>query len=282
MSRSFDERIILYFVKRITTATLFLFVMAVLFTGIGYTRGITSAYFIIGIVMFFLWIWQLGRTLFAEVKGYEVDSYAERFMQSTNLIKNAYNSLDVDEEYMADAKVLQMDGYCCAAIDTEPLYRWDQEDQTARSSNYQRTCFFLDKGLLLTYTEVKSLVDSEYNDSSHIWRIAGIRDVLIEKIPQRCRITPKKESEKIVKEFDTLTIIDENGKKLSYAIGPEQMETAEYIRDRILSKKQTESKLRKPVKKSQPQKVSVNYDSLEKREKQALNVGLIGDELDDL
>ncbi len=275
---------ILYFYKRISTATLFLFAMATMFTGIGYGRGVTSAYFIIGIGLYFLWIWQLFRTLFSDVKGTEVDNAARRFLQSSNLIRNAYHSLQVDEEDVEGAELLQMDGYCCIPLETEPLYRWDEEDQTARSSNYQRTCFFLDRdvAMLLTYTEVRSLVDKEFAESSHIWRFAGIRDILIENIPQRCRITPKKTTEKIAKEFTALTIIGENGERLSYAIGQEQMETAEYIRDAILGMKEKDPQLRKPVKDKEEKKVTIDYDTLDKSEKSTLQVGLIGDDLSDL
>lgn len=282
MSRSFDERIILYFIKKVSTATMFLFVMALLFTGVGYGRGTTSAFFLIGVVLFLLWIWQLIRTLFTEVKGSQVDESAEKFMQTTNLIKNAYISLNVDKEDLKDAQLLRMDGYCCLPIETEPLFRWDEADQKVRSSNYQLTSFFLDKGILLTYTEVKSLVDSEYYEGSHIWRFAGITDVIIEKIPQRCRINNKKDCEKVVKEFDVLTIVGENGERLSYAIGTGQMETAEYIREEVMGTKQTQSKLRKPVRKAQPKQIVIDYDSLDKREKNALQVGMIGDDMGDI
>ena len=282
MSRSFDEIIVLYFIKKISTATMFLFVMSMLFMGVGYGRGVTSVYFIVGIILFLLWIWQLIRTLFSEVKGSQVDESAEKFKQSTNLIKKAHESLNIDEEDLKDAQVLRMDGYCCLPIETEPLFRWDEKDQRVRSSNYQLTAFFLDKGLLLTYTEVKSLVDSEYFEGSHIWRFAGITDVIIEKIPQRCRITSKRDGEKTEKDFDVLTIIGENGERLSYAIGQGQMETAEYIRDAIMGPKETQSRLRKPVRKAQPKQIVIDYDSLDKKEKNALQVGMIGDDLGDI
>ena len=282
MSRSFDEIIVLYFIKKISTATMFLFVMSMLFMGVGYGRGVTSVYFIVGISLFLLWIWQLIRTLFSEVKGSQVDESAEKFKQSTNLIKKAHESLNIDEEDLKDAQVLRMDGYCCLPIETEPLFRWDEKDQRVRSSNYQLTAFFLDKGLLLTYTEVKSLVDSEYFEGSHIWRFAGITDVIIEKIPQRCRITSKRDGEKTEKDFDVLTIIGENGERLSYAIGQGQMETAEYIRDAIMGPKETQSRLRKPVRKAQPKQIVIDYDSLDKKEKNALQVGMIGDDMGDI
>ena len=282
MSRSFDERIALYFVKNISTATLFLLVMAMLFIGVGYSRGLTNAYFLIGILLFVLWIWQLIRTVFSEVKGSQVDASADKFRETTNLIKNAYTALNVSEEDMKEAQMLRMDGYCCLPIETEPLFRWDEEEQKARSSNYQLTCFFLDKGLFLTYTEVKSLVDTEFYEGSHIWRFAGITDVIIEKIPHRCRITNKRDSEKVEKEFDVLTIIGENGERLSYAIGEGQMETAEYIREEVMGTKQTQSKLRKPVRKAQPKQIVIDYDSLDKREKNALQVGMIGDDMGDI
>ena len=282
MSRSFEERIVLYFVKNISTATLFLLVMAVLFTGVGYARGLTNAYFLIGLLLFVLWIWQLIRTIFSEVKGSQVDASAEKFKETTNLIKNAHTALNVSEEDLKDAQLLRMDGYCCLPIETEPLFRWDEAEQKVRSSNYQLTCFFLDKGLLLTYTEVKSLVDTEFYEGSHIWRFAGITDVIIEKIPQRCRITNKRDSEKAEKTFDVLTIIGENGERLSYAIGAEQMETAEYIRETVLGSRQSESRLRKPIRKAQPKQVVIDYDSLDKREKNALQVGMIGDDMGDI
>jgi len=282
VNRSFEERIILYFVKKISTANAFLFIMSMLFTGIGYGRGLTSAYFLIGILLFVLWVWQMFRTIFTEVKGSQVDASAEKFMQTTTLEKNAYESLNVDEEDVAGAEMLRMDGYCCLPIETEPLFRWDENDQKTRSSNYQQTVFFLDKGLLLTYTEVKSLVDTEFYKGSHIWRIASITDIIIEKIPQRCRITSKRESEKVVKEFDVLTIIGENGERLSYAIGQGQMETAEYIKLAVMGTKHIQSKLRKPLRKAQPKQIVIDYDSLDKNEQKALQVGMIGDDMGEI
>ncbi|MBR4411544.1 MAG: hypothetical protein IKT31_09510, partial [Firmicutes bacterium] len=103
-----------------------------------------------------------------------------------------------------------------------------------------------------------------------------------EKIPHRCRITNKRDSEKVEKEFDVLTIIGENGERLSYAIGEGQMETAEYIREEVMGTKQTQSKLRKPVRKAQPKQIVIDYDSLDKREKNALQVGMIGDDMGDI
>lgn len=282
MNRSFEERIILYFVKKISTANAFLFIMSMLFSGIGYGRGLSSAYFLIGILLFLLWIWQMFRTIFTEVKGSQVDASAEKFMRTTNLVKNAYESLNVDEEDVAGAELHRMDGYCCLPIETEPLFRWDENDQKTRSSNYQQTVFFLDKGLLLTYTEVKSLVDTEFYKGSHIWRIAAITDIIIEKIPQRCRVTSKRESEKVVREFNVLTIIGENGERLSYAIGQGQMETAEYIKSAVMGTKHIQSKLRKPVRKAQPKQIVIDYDSLDKNEQKALQVGMIGDDMGEI
>lgn len=283
MSRAFDERIVLYFIKKVSTTTMFLFVMAILFAGVGYSRGTNNPFFIIGVMMFVMWLWQLIRTLFTTVKGTEVDESVERFKSNTNLMKNAYDALNLDDDEVNNAERIQLDGYCCAPIETEPLFRWDEEEQRVRSSNYQLSCFFLDKGVLLTYTEVKSLVDTEFYENSHIWRFAGITDVAIEKIPCRCRTSSKRDGEKVEKEFDVLTITGENGEKLSYAIGPNQMEIAEHIRDVILGENQSKSRLRKPVRKGlNTRPVAVDFDSLDKNEQKTLQVGLIGDELKDL
>lgn len=131
---------------------------------------------VIAVIFAAMAVWTLLKPNFIKVDGKYIDESADKLMQRTQLLKNALEALNLDEEDLENLESMVITGYTVSPIKTEPLFRWDEEDQTARSSNYQMTLFLLDETIMFTYTQVHSLVDSEYADGSHIWRYAAITD----------------------------------------------------------------------------------------------------------
>ena len=205
-------------------------------------------------------------------------------MQRTQLLKNALEALNLDEEDLENLESMVITGYTVSPIKTEPLFRWDEEDQTARSSNYQMTLFLLDETIMFTYTQVHSLVDSEYADGSHIWRYAAITDCQLSKVVRRCVINPRKQEEKTEARFNEMTITGENGERYIYAFTEDQRENAELLQDVILERAAKRARMRKAnIKKSGDIHISEDVKALlSKQEKKSVDIGIIGDDLKDL
>lgn len=235
MDRAYDEKIVLYFYRKSGSSTLFLLLLGFAFTGVGAAGGGRIVFLIIGIAFIVLGVWQGIRSRFVHVGGAEVDESARKFETGSSLCQNALAALEISEEDAEHMQIETLSGYCCFPIDTQPLLRWDEEDQKLRSSNFQRTIFFADKEMFLTYSETKSLVDSEYRSAPHIWRYAGIKNVKIESAEVQCALTSDKDSKKVAKTFECLTIRGENGEYFAYSFDSSMKPEAEKIRDMIFS-----------------------------------------------
>lgn len=286
MDRTYDERNLLYFCKRPNSSVLLLTILAFAMGSVGYGRESTGWIYMIMAAGFTLMaVWTYVKPRFIKIRGKDIDQTAEALMERTQLIKNALEALNLEEEDMERLESLVLTGYTAAAIKTEPLFRWDKEDDTARSSNYQMTLFLLDDTIMFSYAQVHSLVDSEYADSSHIWRYAAITDCRLGKVVRRCVINPRKEEEKTEGEFCELTITGENGEKFVYAFSEDQREDAELLRDVLLERANKRSRMRKinTKKDKDDMRISENVKALlSKQEKKSVKIGFIGDDIRDL
>lgn len=282
MSRSFDEKILWYFYKRASSSVLFLLILTAAFISVGYAKEESRIFFILGFFLLAIAVWQMIRASLSDIGGEEVDSSAQHFMNNINLEQDFIYAFSMGRAEYDNLRKIILHGYCCFGIETEPLYRWDSEEGIARSSNYQVTCFGLDRDTVFIYTEIKSLVDSEYCDQSRIFKISGIESAEISKISRSCAVSAKKNSERVTEDFDALIIYLQNGEKYAFAVGKEQMEEAVCIRDFILERKQKAGRLRKPVLKVSAERAVEECCSYSRKEKAAAVIGLIGDKMRDL
>ena len=239
---------------------------------------------VIAVIFAAMAVWTLLKPNFIKVDGKYIDESADKLMQRTQLLKNALEALNLDEEDLENLESMVITGSTVSPIKTEPLFRWDEEDQTARSSNYQMTLFLLDETIMFTYTQVHSLVDSEYADGSHIWRYAAITDCQLSKVVRRCVINPRKQEEKTEARFNEMTITGENGERYIYAFTEDQRENAELLQDVILERAAKRARMRKAnIKKSGDIHISEDVKALlSKQEKKSVDIGIIGDDLKDL
>jgi len=279
MSRSFDIRILWYFFKSPSSTTFFLTILAVALALVGFIKEDGLVLIILGVGFFLINLWQLFRGWFTHVKGCEVDDSAKRFMDNLNLKQCVINSLEIAPEMLEEIEYSVLHGYCCVGIETQPLFRWDEEDQQARSSNYQLTYFGLDREVLFAYTTVKSLVDAEFSETSHIWKIADLASVEVHDMIRDCKIDAKKNSEVRKAEFPVLLVNCENGDEFIFAFRREQTEAAYRVVRHVSELKGKANKMRMPGKKSSMAKFSLKWEDLSKKQKKALQIGIIGDVL---
>ncbi len=277
MERSYDERIVLYFYKKNITSALLLLILGFGIVSVGINRKDSYIFLIIGIIFAAMAVWMWIRQRFMQVKGAEVDGSADRFVENSALFTKALKELNLDEEDIRDREQLTLQGYSPMAIATEPLFRVDSEDGKARSSNYQIAYFILDEEVMFTYTQAKSLVDSEYFDGGHIWRYKAITGSQIKEIPKLCMTAPEKEEGKIEKTFSVLVISGENGETFGFAFGEEDRNNAEYIMDHINKRAKKESRMRKPNS-AKPRPKEAPSD-LTKKDKRSYEIGIIGEEI---
>ena len=277
MERSYDERIVLYFYKKNITSALLLLILGFGIVSVGINRKDSYIFLIIGIIFAAMAVWMWIRQRFMQVKGAEVDGSADRFVENSALITKALKELDLDEEDVRDLEQLTLQGYSPMAIATEPLFRVDSEDGKARSSNYQIAYFILDEEVMFTYTQAKSLVDSEYFDGGHIWRYKAITGSQIKEIPKLCMTAPEKEEGKIEKTFNVLVISGENGETFGFAFGEDDRNNAEYIMDHINKRAKKESRMRKPN--SAKPRPKETLSDLTKKDKRSYEIGIIGEEI---
>ena len=284
MERTYDERNLLYFCKRANSSALFLAILAFAIGSVGYSRDNSWIYLVIAALFAAMAVWTLVKASFIKVRGADVDETSEKLMERTQLIKSAIDALDLEEEDLERLESMVVTGYTVLPIKTEPLFRWDEEDQTARSSNYQMTLFLLDETIMFTYTQVHSLVDSEYASNSHIWRYAGITDCTVGKVTRRCVVNPRKQEEKTEGKFNEMVVVGENGERFVYAFMEDQREDVEILQDTILERAQRRAKLRKAnIKKNTDVQISESVKAmLSKQEKKSVEIGIIGDDIKDL
>ena len=159
MDRTYDERNLIYFCKRASSSVLFLAILAFAIGSVGYSRENGWIYMTIAVVFAAMAVWTLLKPNFIKIKGKDIDESAEKLMERTQLLKSALDAFDLEEENLENLESMVLTGYAVSPIKTEPLFRWDEEDQTARSSNYQMTLFLLDETIMFTYTQVHSLGD---------------------------------------------------------------------------------------------------------------------------
>lgn len=285
MDRTYDEKNLLYFCKRASSSVFLLAILAFLMWSVGFSREEGGwIWMVIAVIFAAMAVWTLLKPNFIKVDGKYIDESADKLMQRTQLLKNALEALNLDEEDLENLESMVITGYTVSPIKTEPLFRWDEEDQTARSSNYQMTLFLLDETIMFTYTQVHSLVDSEYADGSHIWRYAAITDCHLSKVVRRCVINPRKQEEKTEARFNEMTITGENGERYIYAFTEDQRENAELLQDVILERAAKRARMRKAnIKKSGDIHISEDVKALlSKQEKKSVDIGIIGDDLKDL
>lgn len=283
MSRAFDVRILWYFFKSPSSTTFFITLMAIGLTLVGVVQENGIVFIILGIIFFLINIWQLIRGFLTHVKGTEVDASAEKFMGNINLKQNVIDSLEIDEGVLEEIDHSILHGYCAFGIETEALYRWDEEDGLARSSNYQLTYVGLDKEILFLHTIVKSLIDAEFQETSHIWKITDIETIEIRKVIRDCLISPKKNSDIRKADFSVLWIHSAKGEDFTFALREDQTEDAQRVVDHVVQIKGKTPRLRMPGKKnSENDPFALRWEDLSKKQRTALSIGIISDTMFEL
>lgn len=279
MERSYEERASLYFYRRNRYAILLLLVLGFALGSAGYHRGGSHIFLYIGAAFaaMALWLWVRQRTV--RVTGSEVDDAARRRFSAAELRRAALKELALAEEDVEGLRTELLQGYSPLGIKTEPLFRWDSQDERARSSNYQSTYVILDERHMYTYTEVRSLVDGEFYRGGRIWRFDAVAGCSLEAVPRLCMTAPEKEAGKVERPFRLLTIRGENGEKFGFAFGdtaPAARLVAAYITERIQQPEGAERSGtdRRPA--------DAGPDIRSRRGKRAAEIGTIGDRLSDL
>ncbi len=280
MERSYDEKVILYFYRKSRASAFLLFVLGFGIGSVGFNREDSHLFFIIGILFGLMGVWLLIRQRFLKIKGEEVDRSVTRYVDGVALEKRALRELDLDKSDVEGLKKITLQGYCPIGINTEPIFRWDNDDHMARASNFQATYFILDEKIMFTYSFVKSLVDSEYYESGRIWRLVSITSASIEKVSKLCMTAPEKEEDKVEAEFNMLMITNENHEHFGFAFDEKYMEDAEMIVEYINERSKKTNGMRKPkVKKSLTEE---EISNLTKKERKEIEIGLIGDSMGEI
>lgn len=283
MNRSYDERILWYFFRSISSATLFMIILAGSITFVGLVKEDGVIFITLGIIFFLIAIWQVLRGYISLVKGEEVDASAEKFMRNIRFERNAMNALSLDEDEFEEIERVTLHGYCCFGIETEPMYRWDARDERARSSNYQVTCLCMEKGFLFAYSVVKSLVDTEYSENAHVWNINELEYAEIRNIYRDCSVDATKGSDIRKEGFLTLVVRNKKYEEFAYAIGIEQKALAESVVTYVMKSKERAARMRMPGKKlTGGESAKMQWKDLSKRQRNAINIGIIEDKFHDL
>ncbi len=246
MERSYDERIVMYFCKKNISSALLLLILGFGIVSVGINREDSYIFIGIGVVFGVMAVWMWIRQRFISVKGTEVDDSAKKYMSKAQIRTKALKELEIDEEDIEGLDKLILKGYSPMGINTEPFFRVDREDGKARSSNYQITYFIMDETVMFTYSQTKSLIDSEFYGGEHVWRFKAIKECRIETVPKLCMTAPGKEEEKEEKTFNVLIIKGENKEIFGFAFDEEDRSIAEYIDGYINKRIQRENRMRKP------------------------------------
>lgn len=280
MERSSDERLILYFLKNAKNSAVFMAILAFAFISVGYAKERGEIFFIIGILFFAIALWQLMKPNIIKVPGSEVDQKAAESIKLPDIKASALDEFGIEEEDVSNAEIITLEGYCPFPIETEPLYRYDETDLKARSSNYQISCFIIDGNVIFAYSRVKSLIDKERNESGHIWRLSNIKNCELSEEFRLCPISPKADSMKNNMPFPTLIITGENNEAFYYSFGETDRNKAQKLQLRIGWQLKKGNRLRKPI---QHKKAEViDFDKLDKKDKQKAEIGLIRESLDEM
>lgn len=278
MERSYDERVVLYFYKKNTTSSLLMLILGFGIISVGINRADSHIFVTIGALFGAMAVWMWIRQKYVRITGEEVDASVEKFFVEASIYANAFKEFNIEEEDIKGLEKLILRGYSPIGINTEPLFRWDNEDGKARSSNYQATLFIIDETVMFTYSQAKSLVDSEFFEGGRVWRYKAITDCEIKDIPKLCMTAPENEESKIEQTFSILLITGENKESYGFAFDDEWRTTAEYINDCINRKIRRENRMRKP--KTPRHEVRIDATSLSRREKESIEIGFIGEEIE--
>lgn len=281
MERTYDEKNLIYFCKRARSSALMLLILSFGMGSIGYTRDGTHVFLVIAAVFATMAIWQFIKVKIIRVTGAEIDESATRIKERVNLVKNAAVAFNLEQDDLERLNIISFSGYTPRAIETEALLRYDNEDEKARSSNYQLSVFFLDESIMFAYTETHSLVDSEYTDSSRIWRYVTINNCEIDCEKERCLVDVNRPEERKDGTFDRIILYGENGEAFAYYYEKENTEAAELLERWLQAKIKKKSRLKSPknAKKSRDGANQSNLARGEKRlskyEENALSIGML-------
>ncbi|MBE6990309.1 MAG: hypothetical protein E7426_06160 [Ruminococcaceae bacterium] len=280
MERAYDERTGFYFYRKNRYSVLFLLVLGFAIGSVGYHQERGGVFLIIGIAFGLMAVWQWFRQRSVKVTGAEVDETAARCISEEKLERNAQVELALDQEDMEGLETLTLRGYAPMGIKTEPLFRVDPEDGRARSSNYQSTHFILEDTLLYTYTEVKSLIDSEFYSGGRVWRFDAVTGCGLEEMRRACVTTLRKENEKVERPFPVLMLRGENGEAFAFAFSEEFRAAAEHITQYVAQRIGAAGSADRPAR---GRHAAVRAPkTLSRKERRAVEIGTIGDSLDEL
>ena len=74
MSRAFDERILWYFFRSVSSSTLFMIIMAGMVTLFGLVKEDGLIFLSLGALFFLIACWQVFRCYFTRIRGEDVDA----------------------------------------------------------------------------------------------------------------------------------------------------------------------------------------------------------------
>lgn len=279
MERAYDERTVLYFYRKNRASAILLLVLGFATGSIGLNRKGSYVFLMIGIAFVIMSLWLWVRQRFIHIKGEEVDRSVCRHMSEESVRKKALEKFDLDEEDLDDLQGLVLRGYTPLGIDTEPIFRWDTDDGTARSSNYQMTYFIMDKEIMFTYSQVRSLVDPESFDGGRVWRFNAIRSSEIGTVSKMCMTAPGRVENQAEGFFNMLFITDENNGSFGFAFAEDDRGAAEYIDGYINKMLKLTGGIRKP---SKGAAAETEKKTLSRRERRALEIGPIGGEIKEI
>lgn len=280
MERSSDERLILYFLRSAKNSAVFMAILAFAFISVGYAKENGIIFLIIGLMFFVIALWQLIKPSLIKVPGFEVDKKAAESIKTPDIKSAALDEFGIEEDDIKDAEIIMLEGYFPFPIETEPLYRYDETDLTARASNYQMSCFIIDGNVMFAYSRVKSLIDKERNEGGHVWRLSSIKSCELSEEFRLCPISSKADSKKNNMPFPTLIITGENSEVFYYSFGEADNNIAKKLQLRIGCQLKKNNRLRKP---GQHKKVdSIDFKTLEKRDRQKAEIGFLGESLGEM
>jgi hypothetical protein len=169
-----DEDNIRYFKPGTMKVVLFLGILGLLILAVGMEEGFKTFFLAIGGVLVFLAIYQFIWNKLHKMTGAALDKNIEEGKDKINLRKKTLDTLCLDKSDLACLKSLKTEGYCHNGIDTQPLFRRDDDDGRLRSSNYQISIFLFGADRFYTYAYTRSLVDNELAQKGRMWRYSEI------------------------------------------------------------------------------------------------------------
>jgi len=236
MDKAYNDHISLYFCQKNKIAAFLLILLGVGIWAIGFSKKDIYIFIVVGGLFCTLGIWIFLKELHANVSGQEVDNYVLNYYKYFPLRERIYNYLELSEKDVEEKEAYSFYGYTTKPIYTEPLLRIDTNDKKARASNIQISYFMFDDEVLINYSQIKSLTDSEFREKKYVWSYRSIKYCELSSVKKMCMTAPGKNDDKEEGVFNVMTIIDKDNLTYKFAFDERFEVSAKYISKRIRKK----------------------------------------------